>query len=371
MPQIEHQNKRIRVAISQGDINGISYEILLKTFEDERILELFTPIVYGSSQVLNYWTNLLGQSTKHWHKISSLNELKDDRVNLFEVTKEEVSINLGEPTNTAGNLALLSLELATQAVLEGKADFLVTAPINKSTMPKDRFPFAGHTQYLESVAAVEPNQSLMLLASGDCRVALITDHIPISQVATTITKDRIIEKVKILEKGLIQDFGIIKPRIALLGLNPHAGDRGLIGKEEQSIITPAIEELSQQGHIVFGPYPADGFWANGHYDSFDGVVAMYHDQGLAPFKSLYMSEGVNITLGLSIVRTSPDHGTGYDIAGKNVALPDSFRNAIYTGIDIVRARKNYEWANRNPLRRVYFNKGRDDEKLDFSSDDNY
>lgn len=362
----------LRVAISHGDINGINYELLLKLFADERILELFTPIVYGSQEAADYWRKELDIESLAWHKVAKAEDARDGVVNLVDVSVGKVVIEPGKPTSLAGELAFLALERAVADTLAGHAAVLVTAPINKSTMPRDKFPHAGHTQYLEEQAAQEQGKSLMLLCAGDCRVALTTGHVPISEVATSITTEKIIEKVQTMESGLIRDFGIIKPRIAVLALNPHAGDRGLIGDDEETIIKPALQALSEAGHIVFGPYPADGFWASNRSDSFDGILAMYHDQGLAPFKTLYMSEGVNTTLGLRIVRTSPDHGTGYDIAGRGVASVDSLRHAVYLGLDIYRSRQRHDKATHNPLRRVYFNKGRDDERIHFAhSDESY
>lgn len=364
-------NTRLKVAISHGDINGIGYEILLKVFADERILELFTPIVYGSEVALVYWRNVLGLDQGEWVRVASPSEARDGVVNLIEVAEGEVRVEPGKATEHAGRLAFLALQRATDDVLEGKADLLVTAPINKSIMPREEFPFAGHTEYLQRRAAVEQGKSLMLMTSSDCRIALATGHIPISEVSSSLTRELIIQKVQTLEAGLIRDFGIIKPRIAVLALNPHAGDRGLIGDEEDTVIKPAIKALADAGHVVFGPYAADGFWAAGHTVRFDGILAMYHDQGLAPFKSLYMVDGVNITLGLKIIRTSPDHGTGYDIVGQGIASPDSFRHAIYLGLDAVRHRQGHDMATRNPLRRTYFNKGRDEdtpEALDKQTD---
>lgn len=367
-----NDRKLLRVAISHGDINGIGYEVLYKTFSDERILELFTPVIYGSQEAATFWYKYYEFESKPWRVIHRIEEAQDGVVNLINVTKERVSVEPGKATMLAGEIAFVALERATEDVLKGYADILVTAPINKAVMPKDKFPYTGHTPYLEDKAAIEPGKSLMLLCSGDCRVALATEHIPISSVAQTLSSELIVRKVQTLEAGLLRDFGIIKPRIAVLALNPHAGDKGLIGDDEESIIKPAIQTLSESGHIVFGPYAADGFWSSNRSDSFDGILAMYHDQGLAPFKALYMSEGVNTTLGLRIVRTSPDHGTGYDIAGQGIASPDSMREAIYLGLDIFRTRARHDYATRNPLRRVYFNKGRDDERIDFSgADDAY
>lgn len=361
------ENKKIRVAISHGDINGIGYEILFKIFAEERILELFTPVIYGSGKAAAFWRNHLSLEAEPWHLIHHADEAKDGCVNLIDCAGEECHVEPGQPTGYAGQLALAALERATEDVKAGRCHVLVTAPINKSVMPRDRFPYNGHTQYLEAVAAKDAGKSLMLLSCLDCRVALATGHIPVSKIASVLTSELIAEKVRLLEAGLKRDFGIVKPRIAVLGLNPHAGDRGLMGNEEQTIITPAIEQLSSEGIIVFGPYPADGFWGGDRADAFDGILAMYHDQGLAPFKALYMSEGVNSTLGLTIVRTSPDHGTGYDIAGQGKASPDSMRAAIYQAIDIYRARSAYEYSRRNPLRRTYHHRGHDDEKLDLTT----
>lgn len=363
------RNKKLRVAISHGDINGISYEILWKIFTDERILELMTPIVYGSAKAMTYWKEHLGIESKEWTIVARAEDAKAEQINLIDCAKGDVSLAIGEAHSDAGYLAYQALELATTDTLRGVCDVLVTAPINKSTMPHELFPYKGHTQYLEDKAATESGQSLMLLCSQDCRVSLVTGHIPLGDVATQLTPSLIIQKAKLLESGLRKDFGITKPRIAVLGLNPHAGDMGLIGKEELDIIAPAIDQLKAEGILAFGPYPADGFWAAGQHNCFDGVLAMYHDQGLTPFKTLYMAEGVNTTLGLHIVRTSPDHGTAYDIAGKGIASADSMRAAIYQAIDIYRARKAYEEANRNPLRRSYYNRGKDDESLDLNDND--
>lgn len=363
----------LRVAISHGDVNGINYEILLKAFADERILELFIPIIYGSAEAEAFWRKHLGiEKALPWVQIGSAEEARAGVVNLIDISQGSVQIEIGKPSKQAGDLAYVALERAVEDVLSGKADILVTAPINKGIMPKDSFPYAGHTQYLEDKAATEPGKSLMILCSGDRRVALTTGHIPIAEVANSISKELIINKCETMIAGLVRDFGITKPRIAVLALNPHAGDGGLIGDEEESIIEPAIQALSTKGHIVFGPYPADGFWASNRAESFDGIVAMYHDQGLTPFKTLYMSDGVNTTLGLSFVRTSPDHGTGYDIAGEGIASAESLRQAIYLGLDIYRSRQRHDQATKNPLRRVYFNKGRDDERIDFhQGEDNY
>lgn len=357
-------NNKIKVAISHGDINGIGYEILLKAFADERILDLFTPIIYGSIEAEQAWRNILEIESPSWTPVSSAAEANDSKVYIVDCVPAGIPLEVGKASEFAGAAALLALEKALAEVQAGKANLLVTAPINKSAMPKKHFPYSGHTPFLEKHAALSTGESLMLLVAGDCRVALATEHIPVSEVSQALSVELIERKVRLLEAGLIKDFGVVKPRIAVLALNPHSGDGGLIGHEEETIIRPAIANLSQEGYIVFGPYAADGFWQSGQADSFDAILAMYHDQGLSPFKALYMSEGVNTTLGLNIIRTSPDHGTGYDIAGKGLASPDSLRAAIYQGVDMYRARQSHARATRNPLRKLYHNRGRDDERLD-------
>ncbi len=359
---------KIRVAISHGDINGINYELLLKCFSEPVILELFTPVVYGSLEAYRVWQKKLNIESPAWHIAEHIGAVRNGMVNLINCEESKPSINIGQPTEEAGKLAYLALEQAVRDVQQGKAQVLVTAPINKATMPQDLFPYKGHTKYLEEKTANETGKSLMLLTARDCRVALATEHIPISEVSKQLSQQIIIDKVKILETGLIRDFRIIKPRIAVLALNPHAGDSGLLGTEEESIIQPAIKALRDEGILAFGAYPADGFFSSDISASFDGVLAMYHDQGLAPFKAMYMNEGVNCTLGLSIIRTSPDHGTAYDIAGKDKADPTSLRTAIYQAIDMYRSRQAHREATRNPLRDTYFNRGRDDEKLDLEKD---
>lgn len=357
-------SKKIKVAISHGDINGIGYEILLKTFADERILDLFTPIIYGSVEAEHAWRALLDVESPAWVPITSASEASDGKVYIVDCVPEGIPLEVGKCSEMAGASALLALERALTEVQAGKADLLVTAPINKSTMPRERFPYSGHTPFLQKRAAITEGESLMLLVAGDCRVALATEHIPVADVSRALSAELIERKVRLLITGLIKDFGIVKPRIAVLALNPHSGDGGLIGQEEERIIRPAIAQLNEEGHIVFGPYAADGFWQSGQADSFDAILAMYHDQGLSPFKALYMNEGVNTTLGLDIIRTSPDHGTGYDIAGKGLASPDSLRAAIYQGMDMYRSRQAHARATRNPLKRLYHNRGRDDERLD-------
>lgn len=367
------ENRKLRIAISQGDINGIGYEILFKIFEEELMLELCTPVIYGSTRVEAFWRKRLEQKPeehKKWVPVNDVSEVRDGRVNIINCGSREWMVDPGKATADSGQAAAEALFCATQDVMNGFCDVLVTAPINKAAMPKEVFPHKGHTDYLQKVAAEKPGESLMILCSGNTRVALATTHLPLNEVAGAITPELILQKLRLMEHSLIRDFGIVKPQIALLALNPHAGDKGLIGEQEQRIIKPAMEQAKALNIFVHGPFAADGFWGSPNtLDSFDGILAMYHDQGLAPFKTLYMDRGVNFTAGLSIVRTSPDHGTAYDIAGKGIASEVSMREAIYTAIDIYRNRRTYYEANRNPLRKLYFNRGKDDEKIDLTAED--
>ncbi|MGI6219295.1 MAG: 4-hydroxythreonine-4-phosphate dehydrogenase PdxA [Bacteroidaceae bacterium] len=358
---MDHKHK-IRIGITQGDTNGIGYEVILKAFEDPTMFELCTPIVYGSSKIASYHRKSLNLNT-NFTGISSAAEAAPDRLNIVNVQEEDTKIELSKPTAEAGKAAYAALERAVEDAKEGAFDVLVTAPINKNTIQNDNFHFAGHTEYLEERLG-NGQKSLMILMKGDLRVALVTNHLPISQVPAAITKERIMEKARILNQSLKRDFGKGRPRIAILALNPHAGDNGLLGKEEEEIISPAIRELNEEeGIYCFGPYPADGFFGSDKLSQFDAVLAMYHDQGLAPFKALCMDEGVNYTAGLPIVRTSPAHGTAYDIAGKGVASPESFRQALYTAIDIFRARRADDEARRNPVHKQYVNSRDDSDKL--------
>lgn len=362
-------NRKIRVGITHGDINGIGYEVILKTLSEPRMLELCTPIVYGSSKALSYHRKALELPNVNFNMVPRAEEALENANNLVEVLDGEVKIELGNATEIAGKAALASLKRAADDLRNGIIDVLVTAPINKNTIQSDEFHFPGHTEYLESRIG-EGNKSLMILCNDDLRVALVTTHLPIAEVPQAITKESIVEKLAIFNESLAHDFDIIKPRIAVLALNPHAGENGMLGKEENEIITPAIEEAYANRILCFGPYAADGFFGSGQYRHFDGVLAMYHDQGLAPFKTIAMESGINFTAGLPYVRTSPDHGTGYDIAGKNMADEQSFRQAIYKAIDIFRCRKNYYEMRSNPLRKQYFDKSGDKEVLDLTKEDN-
>ena len=334
------ENRKIRVAITHGDTNGIGYEVILKTFADPEMFELCTPIIYGSPKVAAYHKKLLGLNTQ-FNIIDNAAEAKDGRLNMLATFDDEVKVEFGESSAIAGEAALKALDRAMTDFRSEYYDVLVTAPINKKNIQSDLFHFHGHTEYIEDCVG-EGNNALMILTNGSLRVALVTTHLAIKDVAEAITKDRIVEKATILQKSLKRDFRITNPRIAVLALNPHAGDAGVIGDEEQTTIIPAIDELAEKGIQAFGPYPADGFFGSGQYDKFDAVLAMYHDQGLAPFKAIAFEEGVNFTAGLPIVRTSPDHGTAYEMAGRDEANPRSMMSAIYTAIDIFRNRQAYD-----------------------------
>ena len=361
-------SKKIKVAITQGDVNGIGYEVILKTFEDPAMLELCTPIIYGSPKVAAYHRKTLDIQTS-FSIISSAEDALEDKLNIINCNPEEVKAELGKADTESGKAALQALEKAIEDYRKGFFDVLVTAPINKHTIQSDHFSFPGHTEYIQERTG-ENKEALMILMKEDLRVALVTTHLPVSQISQHITKETITSKVKIFAASLKHDFAISSPRIAVLALNPHAGDEGLLGNEEQEIITPAVQDLKAEGFLCYGPFAADGFMGSDNFTHFDGILAMYHDQGLAPFKALAMDEGVNFTAGLPIVRTSPAHGTAYDIAGKGVASPDSFRQAIYTAIDIYRNRERDDNAHRNPLRKVYFDRRDDSDKLKLDQESN-
>ena len=364
-------NEPIKIGITHGDFNGIGYEVILKTLADERCLELFTPIVYGTLPAWNYYKKGLGTQLKaRTRLIQSASEAVEGEINLIEVNEggREALVQHGRPSATAGQLAAKALMMAREELLKEEIAAVVTAPICKEVMTSEAFPFVGHTGFFAEPFK-ESHQPMMLFVAEEIRVALLTIHEPLSKVATFITKEGIKSGLKQLERTLQQDFGIEKPRIAVMGLNPHAGENGLLGLEEVEVITPAVEEAWQEGIQAFGPFAADGFWGSGHYRKFDAVLSMYHDQGLLPFKLLAMDEGVNITTGLPIIRTSPDHGTAFDICGKGVANEASFRNAIYRAIDIYRNRARYQEATANPLQKKYVERGKDNVRLDLSKSD--
>jgi len=340
------QTDKIIVGISIGDINGIGIEIILKTFDDKRMLEFCTPVLFASNKVISYHKKVLKVNT-NVHLINSIDKVNHNKINVFNSWKEETKIELGKITENGGKFALKSLQEAVKALKLEKIDTLLTAPISKENIQSEEFNFPGHTEYLEDNI---DGESLMILMTDELRIGLITGHIPISKVSETITSDLIKKKVEIMHTSLKQDFNINKPKIAILGLNPHCGDNGVIGKEDDELIRPTISEIKETGKLVFGPYAADGFFGSEAYKQFDGVLAMYHDQGLAPFKALSFGNGVNYTAGLSKVRTSPDHGTGFDIAGKNKANPSSFKEALFTSLQIFKNRKQYKTLTQNVLK---------------------
>lgn len=329
--------EKIKIGITQGDINGISYEVILKTLEDNRILEFCTPIIYGSPKVAAYHRKVLDLN-QNLNLVNSAADASDKHVNIINCNSDEVKVELSQCTQTAGEAAFQAIEKATADLKNGDIDAIVTAPINKKNIQSAQFTFPGHTEYFEQTFG-KKGDALMLLVSDRLRVAVATGHVPVAKVSQSLSKELILNKIKTLNKTLKQDFKINRPRIAVLGLNPHSGDQGVIGTEEQDFIKPAITEALENEIICVGPLPSDGFFGSDEFTKYDAILAMYHDQGLIPFKLLSMDSGVNFTAGLSIVRTSPDHGTAYDIAGKNVASENSFRQALYTAINIVKNRK--------------------------------
>ncbi len=356
-----------RIGITHGDFNGVGYEVILKTFDDNRMLEMCTPVVYGSAKIAAFYRKSLDLQGTPVVQVNEASQARADALNFINVIGQEAHIAPGESSREAGEAAFAALERAVADLRSGEIDMLVTAPISKHNIQSDLFSFPGHTEYLETSVG-EGEKSLMILCNSSLRVALVTTHLPIAKVPAAITAEAVLEKLRIFEQSLIQDFGVVKPRIAVLALNPHAGENGLLGAEETEVIEPAIAQAREKKMHVFGPYAADGFFGNGLYKKFDGVLAMYHDQGLAPFKTLSMESGVNFTAGLPVVRTSPDHGTGYDIAGKGVASEESMRSAIYMAIDICRNRRNYEEMTANPLKKHYHEKGKDNVVLDLTKD---
>ncbi|MEA5080752.1 MAG: 4-hydroxythreonine-4-phosphate dehydrogenase PdxA [Dysgonamonadaceae bacterium] len=360
----------VKVGITHGDMNGVGYELLLKTFDDNRIEELCIPVIYGSSTAASYYRKILNLQSPVFHTINNIDDYKNGQVNLINCIHDSIRIEPGYASNDSGKAAYAALDAACSDLKNGKIDVLVTLPINKDTIQSENFKFPGHTEFLQDTfAEKESDKALMILATDKLRVALVTTHLPISAIPSMITKELIVEKLKALNYSLKRDFRIENPRIAVLGLNPHAGENGLLGSEEKEIIAPAVTEAQDTGILCAGPFAADGFFGSGRFKDFDAVLAMYHDQGLIPFKTLAMESGVNFTAGLPIVRTSPDHGTAYDIAGKGEASEQSFREAIYMAIDIYNNRTAFDEARSNPLRKMFFDRGRDDEKLDLTKEE--
>ncbi len=357
-----------KIGISIGDINGIGLEVILKTVVNKKILDYCIPVIYGSSKVVSYHKNIVSIDFP-FYATRDAQHLQNDKVNIVNCWNDNVNITLGKPTETGGAYALKALEAAVKDLKYGLIDALVTAPINKHAMRMADFPFAGHTEYLAQELG-EGKESLMLMVSSSLKVGLVTNHLPVREVAAAITEERVWQKIKILHETLRVDFGLERPVIAVLGLNPHAGDEGVIGYEEIDCIRPAILAAKEAGMLVMGPFPADGLFGSGQYKKFDAVLAMYHDQGLVPFKALSFGSGVNFTAGLGYVRTSPDHGTAYDIAGQNAADPASFREALFLALDVARNRKEYIEAHANPMHRK--EKAREDENAgaqDFVEED--
>ena len=343
------KNKAIRVGISIGDINGIGPEVILKTFSDNRMLDFVTPVIYGSASLLSAHRKSLDLPALTHTNLEEGMEAKSKTLYIKKCWDKDPQLSIGKETPEGGEYAIKSLKAATDDLAASKIDVLVTAPINKHNVQSSEFSFPGHTEFLAKLSNVE--SALMLMVADKLRVAVVSGHIPLKDVARTLTKEKIVTALMQLNESLIKDFGITRPKIAVMGLNPHAGDNGVIGDEEKDIISPAIADAKGKGIMAYGPYSADGFFGSSVYTQFDGVLAMYHDQGLVPFKSLSFGNGVNFTAGLPIVRTSPDHGTGFDIAGKNEASESSFRNAVYLAVDVFKNRKIHKEITENPLKR--------------------
>jgi 4-hydroxythreonine-4-phosphate dehydrogenase len=338
--------ENIIVGISIGDLNGIGSEVILKTFEDARMLELCTPVIFANVKILSFIKKTF-ELTAPLHGIDKMDQLVVGKINVLNVWREGVDLNFGKNDDNVGKYAIKSFTAATKALKDNQIDVLVTAPINKYNIQSEDFKFPGHTDYLNQ--ELEGN-ALMLMVQDNLRVGLLTDHVPVNEVAKHLTEKLIVQKIETIKKSLIQDFGINKPKIAVLALNPHAGDNGVIGKEDDEIVRPTLKKLFDKGTLVFGQFAADGFFGSGQYEKYDAVVATYHDQGLIPFKTLSFGNGVNYTAGLNKVRTSPDHGTAYEIAGKGLADYNSFKEAVYTAIDIFNSRADYAEISRNPLK---------------------
>ena len=337
------------IGFTSGDLNGIGLELIIKTLSDHRILEICTPVVFASNKCINFYRKTLPESNFNFSSVKELNRLNPKQVNIFNCWEEEVAITPGQLNEIGGKYALESLKQATQALKDGHIQGLVTAPIHKKNIQSDSFQYTGHTPYFKAFFGVQ--DVVMLMVAENLRVGLVTEHVTIADVAKNITRENILLKLKIMHNSLQKDFGVDKPKIAVLGLNPHAGDEGLIGNEEETIIKPAIKD-AKHSMLVFGPYSADAFFARGQYEKFDAVLAMYHDQGLIPFKSLAIGEGVNYTAGLPVIRTSPDHGTAFDIAGKDKADANSFIVAVFEAVDIYRRRNGYAEMRQNPLKKI-------------------
>lgn len=341
--------QKIKLGITIGDVNGIGLEVILKTINDERILKHVSPIIYGSTKIVSYHKNIIGLNDLSVKSVEEAKHAYKDRISVVNCWDDNVNVELGKATEVGGKFAKIAIERAVADLTNSDIDVLVTGPINKEAMHLAGFEYIGHTEMLTEASGKK--QSLMFMVSDNIRVGLVTNHSELKKVSEEVTKDRILQKLAIMNDSLIKDFGIIKPRIAIMGLNPHAGDGGTIGKEDEEIVRPAVLEAKKNGMMVFGPYPADGFFGSSQYTKFDAILAMYHDQGLIPFKSMTFGTGVNFTAGLDCIRTSPDHGTAYDIVGQGIADPQSFRNAVYAAIDIYRSRADHADMNSNKLKK--------------------
>ena len=342
------KEEKLKIGISIGDLNGIGGEIVIKTFEDNRMLEFCTPVIFASVKVMSYLKKHFN-SQINFHGVYNAKDVLTGKVNVVNVWRENVDIEFGKESLKAGEYSIKSLEAATKSLKEGSIDALVTAPINKHNIQSDKFNFPGHTDYL---AKELEGDSLMFMVTDSLKVGLLTDHVPLKDIASHITPELIEKKINIIHKTLKQDFGIRKPKIAVLGINPHTGDNGVIGNEDDEILRPTLKKIKDQGKLVFGPYAADSFFGSDNFKSFDAIVATYHDQGLIPFKTLSFGQGVNYTAGLSKVRTSPDHGTAYEIAGKGIADPSSFNEAIFMAIHVFNKREEYLELSKNPLKKA-------------------
>lgn len=349
--------KKIRVGITHGDINGISYEVILKAFRDNRILNNIIPIIYGSPKVAAYYKKVMNLTTVNLNHANNINELDLEQINIINCVSNKVRVEIGKSTEMAGQSSVNALRHALIDLKNKKIDVLVTAPINKNNVQASDFKFNGHTDFFKT--ELNAADALMLMVTGNIRVAVVTEHIPISKISESITQEKILSKLRILANSMKRDFAIERAKIAVLSLNPHSGDGGLIGKEEEEIIIPAIEKAKQEGIIAIGPFAADGYFGSGMFSKFDATLAMYHDQGLAPFKVLADDKGVNFTAGLPIIRTSPAHGTAFDIAGKNIASPDSFIEAIYVAIDTFKNRTIFDSII--PMEKIQIEQGEDED----------
>ncbi len=360
--------EKLKIGITHGDLNGIGYEIIIKALSDQRITDLLIPVIYGHSKVASYHRKSLNIDEFNFNVIKNPEGAIDKKVNIINCYEHDVKIELGKSTQIAGKLALDALNRAVEDIKKGSIDAIVTAPINKENIQSKEFNFPGHTEFFAS--AFNSNQQMMLMISKNLRVGVATGHMPLKEVTEHITPELIESKIRILNNSLLRDFGIRKPKIAVLGLNPHAGEMGLLGDEEEKIIKPVIKKLQDENFLVYGPFPADGFFGSNDYQQFDAILAMYHDQGLIPFKALAFDTGTNFTAGLPIVRTSPGHGTAYDLAGKDKAMPDSMLAAIYSAIDITKNRRLYNEISKNPLPVSAEVEGQEDESPDLTEEEN-